>query len=52
MTKDEAVQTVTKAILRQQGLPDHTTVGYGQHMDFAANLVASLEALGLFTPSK
>jgi hypothetical protein len=50
MTRDQAVEVTVKAILRRHGHREDTWKGC-QFLDQAKDLIAALEALGLFEPT-
>jgi len=47
MTKQEAVEKVTKALLRDSGYPDHNWREYPKQVEAARQMVVALDALGV-----
>jgi hypothetical protein len=52
MTKEEALVSVAKAVLRRKGLPDHDLKAYPTGTDYAADLLVALEVLGVWSPTE
>ena len=50
MNKDQAIEACAKAMMKRQGYREESWRDNPTATDLAANLVASLEALGLFNP--
>jgi hypothetical protein len=48
MTKDEAIETCTRAMLKRRGIREDNWKNQPNQKDLAADIVAALEALGLW----
>jgi hypothetical protein len=51
MTREQAIETCAKAFMRRRGYCEALWQQYPVQVDFARDLVAALEALGLLTPT-
>jgi hypothetical protein len=50
MSRDEAIEACAKAMLRRREYGDQNWKQYPKEADLAADIVAALEALGIFKP--
>jgi hypothetical protein len=51
MTKDQAIETCARAMVKRVGNPEETWAVSVKHKELAADIVAALEALGLWKPN-